>query len=473
MAYIGNPPAPQNITSSEITDGTIVNVDIASDAAIAATKIAGLSTVATSGAYSDVTGTPTLATVATSGAYSDVTGTPTLGTAAGSATGDFATAAQGTKADAALPKAGGAMTGPITTNSTFDGVDIAVRDAVLTSTTTKADAALPKAGGTMSGDIDGNGNKVLFANVYPTTGDLPSASTYHGMFAHVHATGKGYFAHSGSWVELANSTDLSTVATSGSYADLSNKPTIPVVGTNALAYDANLQGFVTALTLPTSDGSSGQFLTTNGSGTLSFADAGGGGGLKSIQVFTQNNTWTKPSGISLIRVRLVGAGGGGAGGESGQGGAGGAAGGYSEKLIDVSSVSSVSVTVPTGAAAGQNGGGAQTGSTTSFGTYLSATGGNGGSGGTSGLRNSSRGGLGVGGDINSYGGGNSAWTNDNRYTGGKGGASYFGDGVGNEQDSPPPNGLAYGAGGTGGGGYSGDTVGCKGGDGIIIVEEYE
>ena len=78
MAYIGNPPAPQNITSSEITDGTIVNVDIASDAAIAATKIAGLATVATTGAYSDVTGTPTLATVATTGAYSDLSGTPSL-----------------------------------------------------------------------------------------------------------------------------------------------------------------------------------------------------------------------------------------------------------------------------------------------------------------------------------------------------------------------------------------------------------
>jgi len=37
----------------------------------------------------------------------------------------FATAAQGTKADAALPKTGGAMTGAITTNSTFDGRDVA------------------------------------------------------------------------------------------------------------------------------------------------------------------------------------------------------------------------------------------------------------------------------------------------------------------------------------------------------------
>jgi len=58
-----------------------------------------------------------------------------------------------TTADAALPKAGGAMTGAITTNSTFDGVDIAVRDAILTSTTTTAGAALPKAGGTLTGTL--------------------------------------------------------------------------------------------------------------------------------------------------------------------------------------------------------------------------------------------------------------------------------------------------------------------------------
>jgi hypothetical protein len=50
-------------------------------------------------------------------------------------------AADGVTADAALPKAGGAMTGAITTNSTFDGVDIATRDAVLTSTTTTASNA--------------------------------------------------------------------------------------------------------------------------------------------------------------------------------------------------------------------------------------------------------------------------------------------------------------------------------------------
>lgn len=45
-------------------------------------KSTSLATVATTGAYSDVTGTPTLATVATTGAYADVTGTPTLATVA-------------------------------------------------------------------------------------------------------------------------------------------------------------------------------------------------------------------------------------------------------------------------------------------------------------------------------------------------------------------------------------------------------
>jgi hypothetical protein len=56
--------------------------------------------------------------------------------------------------------------------------------------------------------------------------------------------------------------------------DLTGVLTTSDIGTTVLAYDSNLQTFVTAFTLPGSDGSSGQALTTNGSGTLSFADAG-------------------------------------------------------------------------------------------------------------------------------------------------------------------------------------------------------
>ena len=54
-----------------------------------------------------------------------------LGTAATTASTDYATAAQGTTADNALPKSGGAMTGAITTNSTFDGRDVSADGAKL------------------------------------------------------------------------------------------------------------------------------------------------------------------------------------------------------------------------------------------------------------------------------------------------------------------------------------------------------
>jgi hypothetical protein len=52
-------------------------------------------------------------------------------------------------ANAAMPKAGGAFTGAVTTNSTIDGRDVAA-DGVL------ATNALPKAGGTMTGAVIGS-----------------------------------------------------------------------------------------------------------------------------------------------------------------------------------------------------------------------------------------------------------------------------------------------------------------------------
>lgn len=55
-------------------------------------------------------------------------------------------------------------------------------------------------------DITG---KVYFANVFSQESDLPSATTYHGMFAHVHGTGYAYYAHAGNWVKLAKYSELS------------------------------------------------------------------------------------------------------------------------------------------------------------------------------------------------------------------------------------------------------------------------
>ena len=94
-------------------------------------------------------------------------------------------------------------------------------DANFSTTLTNSIAAkLPLSGGTMTGAIDMGSNnitttgKMLYSNVYSVEGDLPSASTYHGMFAHVHGTGKGYFAHAGNWVKLANFDDISSTVDS-------------------------------------------------------------------------------------------------------------------------------------------------------------------------------------------------------------------------------------------------------------------
>ena len=44
------------------------------------------------------------------------------------------------------------------------------------------------------------------------------------------------------------------------------------IGSSVLAFDTNLQGFVTEFTIPTTDGTSGQALITNGSGSIAFGD---------------------------------------------------------------------------------------------------------------------------------------------------------------------------------------------------------
>ena len=94
-------------------------------------------------------------------------------------------------------------------------------------------------------DLDMGGKKVLFGNLYSAEGDLPNASTYHGMFAHVHGTGAGYFAHAGNWVKLANNSQLANSSNwdtaygwgnhaSAGYGTLSNvvEDTTPQLGGN-------------------------------------------------------------------------------------------------------------------------------------------------------------------------------------------------------------------------------------------------
>jgi len=92
-----------------------------------------------------------------------------------------------TTANAALPKAGGALTGALTTNSTIDGVDIATRDGILTSTTstantanTTAAAALPKAGGTVTGLVNMS-DQILQRTVLKDYGETKVAMSAHAV----------------------------------------------------------------------------------------------------------------------------------------------------------------------------------------------------------------------------------------------------------------------------------------------------
>jgi hypothetical protein len=204
-------------------------------------------------------------------------------------------------------------------------------------------------------------------------------------------------------------------------------------------------------------GTATHVLTSNGAGSApTFQAAAGGGGLKSVQVFTSSGTWTKPTDIGSVRVQLVA--GGAAGNHSGYGGG---AGGYSEKFIDVSSISSVTVTVAAAVA------GNTAGNSSSFGTHLSATGGfKGGAGAFGGL-----GGVGTGGDINTYGGGGGY---HDGAASSSGGSSYFGGGQQGRSATFGTNTaahLAYGGGGIGV--YNGYTQGANSVGGLVVVWEYE
>lgn len=59
--------------------------------------------------------------------------------------------------------------------------------------------------------------------------------------------------------------------------------------------DTNLTEFGEAFTLPTSDGTTGQVLQTNGSGTLTFADAGGG----SLELLSVETVTTSVSAVDI------------------------------------------------------------------------------------------------------------------------------------------------------------------------------
>ncbi len=143
--------------------GTVDGRDVAADG----TKLDGVE------ASADVTDT-TNVTAAGALMDSEVTN---LAQVKAFASSDYATAAQGTKADAALPKAGGAMTGAITTNSTFDGRDVATDGTKLDGIEASADvtdtANVTSAGALMDSELTAIAS-VKALNQGVATSDSPS-----------------------------------------------------------------------------------------------------------------------------------------------------------------------------------------------------------------------------------------------------------------------------------------------------------
>jgi hypothetical protein len=89
-------------------------------------------------------------------------------------------------------------------------------------------------------------------------------------------------AASGANSDITSLTGLTTAlsiaqgGTSATSASAARTALGVAIGTDVLAYDSNLQSFVTAFTLPTTDSTANFVLKTNGSGTLGFAAAAAG-----------------------------------------------------------------------------------------------------------------------------------------------------------------------------------------------------
>lgn len=142
-------------------------------------------------------------------------------------------------------------------------------------------------------------NKITF--LYNTLDDLPSPTTYHGMFAHVHGENASYYAHEGAWVQL-----LDTNKSIGQLSDVDVATAVPQDG-QALVWnqgqgrwqpgDVAAQGgggggattFLGLTDTPTSyTGFTNSFVTVNAQGTgISFSQTPG-----SINVLSDVDTST-------------------------------------------------------------------------------------------------------------------------------------------------------------------------------------
>jgi hypothetical protein len=186
-ADMGGTLDPAKIDKVDNTDSVTSVAGRTGAVTLSTADISGLATVASTGAYSDLTGAPTLATVATTGAYSDLSGTPTLGTASAEDVGTSAGNVVQLDGSARLPAVDGSLLTGITASVA------ALNDVGDVNAPTPADT-----------------NVIKYNS---TSGDWEAGS-----------------------VAASEVSGLATVATTGAYTDLTGTPTNVSTFTNDAGY---------------------------------------------------------------------------------------------------------------------------------------------------------------------------------------------------------------------------------------------
>tara|TARA_B100001057_G_scaffold32370_1_gene29387 strand:+ start:3453 stop:4961 length:1509 start_codon:yes stop_codon:yes gene_type:complete len=139
-------------------------------------------------------------------------------------------------------------------------------------------------------DIDFGSKKILYSNNYDSIGALPSAGTYHGMFAHVHGEAKAYYAHGGAWIKLADYADIGTGIDSARTISLVDSNYVSArIGSVGGHTDVNMSGI-----------SNNQILKWDSAQQLFVAAAdvsggGGGGGLAYTDFSVSTNAAGSPA----------------------------------------------------------------------------------------------------------------------------------------------------------------------------------
>lgn len=225
------------------------------------------------------------------------------------ASSDYATAAQGTLATNALPKSGGAMTGAITTNSTFDGRDVATDGAKLdgieaNATADQTDEEIQDIVGAMVTGNTETGITVTYQDVDGTL-DFSVASQTDNNFTTTLKNKLDAIEAS------ADVTDATNVTAAGALMDSEVTNLAQVKAFDSSDYATAAQGTTADAALPKSGGAMTGALSSNSnittSGNLGVGSATGT--INGIHVKSAGTDVIMNETIGSSAIRILGAGG--------------------------------------------------------------------------------------------------------------------------------------------------------------------